>query len=249
MKKLTFIIVIVFLMALFAACGEKGNDDGDGLDIVVETPVNGNGDDANALNPQDDPSDEPEDDLLAEGVNYTLWPEGTSLTDSEQYVMDLAVNTLVLLKNKDWGALGAMVHPDQGLTFSPYGFVDESTAVHLGVGDVKALDYDTDVRMWGYLEGPGDPIECTFAEYYDRFIFDRDFTKEPQAAVDRIIKTTMENNLFVFGNGGSYVEFHKATDDPGMEDFDWSSLRFVFSWYQEGQDLYLAAIVHDEWTP
>jgi len=168
------------------------------------------------------------------------------LSQWDQEVLDLAVECLELLKNRDWGALGAMVHRQQGLTFSPYGYVEDD-AVRLGMGDVKALDFDEEVRTWGAFDGSGNPIEYTFEEYYDRFIFDRDFTKAPQAAVDRVIRTTMQNNLYVFGNGGAFVDFHMPGTDP-YPDHTWASLRLVFSWEEDVEGLSLVAIVHDEWT-
>ena len=167
------------------------------------------------------------------------------LSDSERYVLELAQQTLGFLKNKDWGALGAMVHPEQGLTFSPYGYVDTDTAVCLGAGDVKALEYDDEVRVWGSFDGSGEPIELTFAAYYDRFVFDRDFTKAPQVAVDRVIRTNLLDNLYVFGNGGAYVDFHVPGSEL-YEGMDWASLRLMFAAW-EGE-LYLVAIVHDQWT-
>ena len=173
------------------------------------------------------------------------------LYDLEREVFDLAVETVGLIKNKDWGALGHMVHPKQGLTFSPYGFVDEPSAVHLGAGDVVALGMDDTVRTWGYFDGSGKPIEMTIDKYYDRFIMSHDFTRAPEIGIDVIIRTTEENNLYVFGNGVSYVEFHQL--GSGVDaDHTWASLRLVFGWFEGGgsyeSGLYLVAIVHDEWT-
>jgi hypothetical protein len=175
---------------------------------------------------------------------------GEALSDSDKAVLELGNSVISLLKNKDWGALGSLVHPEKGLTFSPFGFVDTKTAVKLGAGDVKALGFDDTVRTWGVW--PSDePIEYAFAEYYEAFIFDHDFTKATQSAVNRIIKSSEGNNLNVFGNGGAYVEFHI----PGVgteADFNWASLRLVFSWYDDDTrdlDLFLVAIVHDSWTP
>jgi len=174
-----------------------------------------------------------------------------TLSESENYVYDLAADVLKLIKNKDWGALGHMVHPKQGLTFSPYGYVDTSTAIRLGIGDVIPLGMDKTVRKWGYYEGSGNPIKCAFAEYYDRFIYSHDFLKAPVIGVDRTIRSTYPDNLFVFGNGCVYVDFHMPGVEPYI-DFTWASLRLVFGWY-EGDEyyesgLYLVAIVHDQWT-
>ena len=178
---------------------------------------------------------------------------GSLLSDSEKYVLDLAQSVATLLKNEDWRALGALVHPMQGVTFSPYAFVDTSNAVKLGIGDVKALGMDDTVRTWGNYDGSGEPIICTFAEYYDRFIMSHDFSQAPQIGVNTLIKTgNTESNLYVFGNGGAYIEFHfpqTPFDEDALSSFaghDWASLRLVFAEYEN--ELYLVGIVHDEWT-
>jgi predicted small secreted protein len=249
MKKTILIALSVMLtVVLLAACGSGSEGDGLG-DIAVGQPGDeaGEGAAGDATGPNDvDPADGAgQTDEATLGSEFIIGLSGEDLSESEKYVLELGISVLEILKAKDWGALGSLVHPEQGLTFSPYGYVDIDNAVCLGAGDVKALESDESVRNWGILDGKGDPIELTFAEYYDRFIFDRDFTKAPQVAIDKIIRSNMENNLFVFGNGASFIEFHIPSDDPDM-DMDWVSLRLVFGAY-EG-DLYLAAIVHDQWT-
>ena len=173
-----------------------------------------------------------------------------ALSESDRHVLELAKEALALLKNKDWGALGALVHPEQGLTFSPYGYVDVDTAVRLGKGDVIPLGMDGTVRTWGAWQSD-DPIEFTIDQYYDTFIFDRDFTQAPQVSVDRVIRSEFENNLYVFGNGCVFAEFHIPGDEP-HPDHTWASLRLVFGWYEGGDGnesgLYLVGIVHDQWT-
>ena len=252
MKKLTFVLVLLLVVTLIASCDVEENgsdDDGAGLgDISAGDSTEGDGagdGNGDSANPEKDQTDG-KTDGLPEGFSYAIWPEGATLSASEEYILNLAVSTLFLLKNEDWGALGAMVHPEQGLTFSPFGYVDKDAAIRLGAGDVKALGFDEEVRIWGIFEGSGDPIEYTFVEYYERFIFNRDFTKEPQVAVDRIIRTTMMDNLEILGNGASFAEFHMPGSGP-EEDFNWASLRLVLAPYDG--DLYLVGIVHDEWTP
>lgn len=250
MKKI-FIITIIFLVAALASCGGNGDSDGSGLgDIVVGAPAEDEneaaGDVAGSVSePADEPADD-QTDVTIEDFTYTIWPEGDEFWESQYFLLDMGIETLFILKNKDWGALGALVHPEQGLLFSPYGYIDTDTAVVLGVGDVKALEYDEEVRNWGIFAGKGDPIDLTFAEYYDRFIFNRDFTRDPRVSIDKTIQTNLLENLDVLGYGASFVEFNI----PGTEEFaymDWNSLRIVIGFY-EGYP-YLVGIVHDEWTP
>ncbi|MCL1914665.1 MAG: hypothetical protein FWG10_12520 [Eubacteriaceae bacterium] len=173
------------------------------------------------------------------------YDDNGDLDEGEQEVMELAEQVLELLKNKEWGALGSLTHYDQGLTFSPYGWVDFNGAVVLGVGDVKALDYYNEILVWGAYDGSGEPIEMAFDAYYDVFIFDKDYTQAPLRSVNRIISTaSADTNYRVFGDNAQFVEFHFPGEGEESE-FAWSSLRLIFVPY--GDDLYLAGIVHDAW--
>ena len=180
------------------------------------------------------------------------------LSDMEKHVLELATGVMGMLKNEDWGAIGHMTHPESGLTFSPYGYIDSESAIRLGIGDVIALEMDETIRTWGYYDGSGEPITCAFSEYYDRFIYNRDFVNAPEVAVNNIIRTTFMNNLNIFGDDSIFVEFYMpggavgGIDDPDIAEFNWASLRLVFAPYKGDEyyekDYYLVAIVHDEWT-
>jgi hypothetical protein len=186
------------------------------------------------------------------GQTEILGLNGADLSASEEEVLELAAGVLELMKNEDWGALGALVHPTQSVTFSPYGFIDTKTAAKLGAGDVKALGVDESVRTWGVYDGSGEAIKLSFTDYCKRFIFDRDFTEAPQIGVNRITQSgNTALNLNVFGNGGAYVSFN-FPGTSGAEN-DWASLYLAFSWF-DGDDaghpegLYLVGVVHDKWT-
>ena len=234
----------------FAVLGRNSVDEGQRITLIIVCDDTGYAvtvfKDAGQIEPAE-PNEEP-----AEPEQTTAPPQNTAQAQRtvdmnyewENEILELGDQCLELLKNKDWGALGSLVHREQGLTFSPYGYVEDD-AQCFGVGDVKALDYNEGSRVWGYYDGSGNPIEMTFEEYYDRFIFDKDFTQAPQVAVNKVVRTTMQNNLYVFGNGCEYIDYHV----PGggeMADHAWASLRLVFGGYEN--ELYLVAVVHDEWT-
>ena len=241
-----------------AWCKVGRNSEDSGYQVVVQIEYDAAGyvitivKEAGSITPNE-PADEPtqpeqtaapfaQNATRAERTVDSLFGE---LSQWDQEVLDFADECLALLKNKDWGALGSLVHRGQGLTFSPYGYVEDG-AVRLGMGDVKALDTYNQVHVWGHYAGSGDPIEMTFAQYYDRFVFDKDFTQAPQVAVSKVIRSTMEENLYVFGNGCEFVDFH-IPGSGASADHNWASLRLVFGWYEE--ELCLLAVVHDEWTP
>ena len=194
-------------------------------------------------NTSTDPDDPDTVKLFYEG--YELIPPigGGELTASAEYLLMLGIQVLEILKNEDWGAMGHMTHPTRGVTFSPYGYVDEDTALTFFPGDVAGFDYFTETFIWGEYDGSANPIEMTFQEYYDTFIISADYS---MVAVDQIVRTNLLSNLYIFGNGGGYIEFYFPGIPGELQDFTWASLRLVFADY-EG-DLYVIAIVHDQWT-
>lgn len=153
---------------------------------------------------------------------------------------------LKCLKEKDWKSLADFVHPTEGVKFSPYAYVDED-AVTLSAKEIKDLEQTKEkIYNFGAYDGSGDPMELTFSDYYNRFIFDKDFTKAPEIGVGKIVhRSNTANNIDeIFGPEAKFIEFYcpSSSDD----NIDWASLRLVFR--QDKDTWYLVGIVHDCWT-
>lgn len=153
------------------------------------------------------------------------------------------------LKDKDMNKLAQMAHPDKGIRFSPYGYVDTDKDLTFKPAAIGKLLTDDNVYEWGTYDGSGEPIKLKFADYYAKFVYDADFAKAPQIAVN---KTTGKGNLA--NNMGEaypperygFVEYHFSGFDKKLEGMDWKSLRLVFE--KDGSRLLLVGIVHDQWT-
>jgi len=151
------------------------------------------------------------------------------------------------LARGDVSQLGEWVHPEQGVRFSPYAYVDPKHDQILTAAEMKSAWIDDRFRVWGSYDGTGDPIELTFRDYVDRFVYDADFSAAEQFAVGKRLGGhggTIDNTEQVYPRATT-VEFHL----PGTErnaGMDWRSLRLVLE--QEGGDWWLVGIVHDEWT-
>lgn len=164
-------------------------------------------------------------------------------------LQDRADRLILALKQADWTALSAYVHPRLGVRFSPYGYV------HAGqdgdrvftAAQVKAFPLDSKTYEWGTFDGSGQPIAMSTGEYYRRFIYDHDFAEAPQVEWDRRIGqgNTLFNLTEVYP-GGRFVEYHFPGFEAKYQGMDWRSLRLVFQ--AEGGTWYLVGIVHDEWT-
>lgn len=179
----------------------------------------------------------------------------TEPTTNQDNVINSAENPLLMdalkiasiLKNQDMTALAKYVDPEQGLRFSPYGYINVETALVFTADQLPNLFADTKTYTWGAYDGSGEPMNLTFTEYYNDFIYDYDYLNAD----------TIGNNHIV-GHGNSLINIEEAYPGskfvefyfPGFEEeyagMDWSSLRLIF---QEKNGLrYLVAIVHDQWT-
>lgn len=161
-------------------------------------------------------------------------------------ILNKANTALVLLKNHDLQALSSMIHPEEGIVFSPYSYIEERVQ-SFSPDELVDLWDTTTVTTWGSYDGSGEPIELPFQQYYHRFIYDEDFVNADQIGYDLKIGTgnTLSNIEEQYPNG-HFVEYHFPAIDPQYEGMDWRSLRLVFE-PQEDQ-WYLVAVIHDEWT-
>ncbi|OQA22175.1 MAG: hypothetical protein BWY63_00948 [Chloroflexi bacterium ADurb.Bin360] len=168
----------------------------------------------------------------------SLSPEDTALA--------LGAQALAALKAQDMAALAALAHPTQGVRFSPYAFVRDEDLVFTPA-QLNGAFSDSTVYEWGAYDGSGEPINLTFAGYYQEFIFDQDYTTaEAVSANERLGQGNSIDNSQEAYPGAMVVEYHFPGFNPDYEGMDWVSLRLVFQEF-EGRWV-LVGIIHDQWT-
>lgn len=158
-----------------------------------------------------------------------------------------ALDAIQLIKSKDLAGLAEIVHPEKGVRFTPYPYVDLEGDKVFTAQAVAALPGDATVYLWGNYDGSGEPIKLSFADYYQRFIYDHEFA-EPQIIGNNVVIGTgnTQDNVQQAYPAGKFVEFHFEGFDPQYEGIDWSSLKLVFE--QQNGTWFLVGIVHGEWT-
>ena len=158
----------------------------------------------------------------------------------------LAFSVLDSIKSRDYEALADFSHPELGIVFSPYATINYAKCKSFMTSEIKRFGGSTDSYVWGVFDGSGDPIEMTVSEYFDRFVYNRDFLSASQIGVDYIVKSgnALENTVDVFP-GARFVDFHLPGDEKN-DGLDWASLRLIFEEY--GDTLRLTALIHSEWT-
>ena len=173
---------------------------------------------------------------------------GSFATGTPQSVIETAKEVIATMKGKDGPRLAEFVHPERGVRFSPYAFVNVGGDRVLSRADVRTIWEDDGVYSWGHADGTGEPILLTSARYFERFVMDRDFTAATSVTVDDYPErgTTNSNAADVYPNGTSVEFFLAPVGGQGDPAFDWRALRLVFESHDGSWRL--VAVIHDEWT-
>lgn len=162
-------------------------------------------------------------------------------------IVSTSLEVLELIKDKNYEELADHIHPEKGVRFSPYFFVDPANHQVLTPQQVEDLSQNSALINWGTFDGTGDTISLNFNDYYDRFIFDHDYTSAPLTGINIPVGVgNIMDNVSIEYPDGEFMEYHFTGFDPQYEGMDWRSLRLVFE--ESNGTLYLVAIVHGEWT-
>lgn len=158
----------------------------------------------------------------------------------------VAVDVLAAIKNRDYQLLAEYAHPKKGIIFSPDPFVDDSMDVVFHAAQIRAFASDSITYNWGYFDQSETLLELTANEYFNRFVYDKNFYDCHQIGINSIIRSgnCPENVMEEFPNA-IFVEFH----DEGTEEdsyLDWASLKIVLERYNG--DFKVVALISSSYT-
>lgn len=171
--------------------------------------------------------------------------ETRSVATKEEQVGNVASIIVGLLKNKDSKKLADYVHPTKKLRLSPYANITPDDIL-LSSSEVEDAFNSQTVRTWGIYDGLGQPIELSFTDYYEMFIYDKNFADEGQVSINNLVGqgNTLVNTSDVYPEA-TFVEYYvEGNEEYGQ--MDWASLILVFE--KEDDEWYLVGIVHNGWT-
>lgn len=152
-----------------------------------------------------------------------------------------ALQTIMAIRHEDMDGLAANAHPQKGVRFSPYAYVERWHPV-LSVEEIARALTDEKRRVWGADEGSGYPIELTFREYFDIFVCDADFARPDVVYFNHHFQSGhTTNNIPEVYPEATTVEYQFEQEYHG---FYWRSLRLVLE--EKGDAWYLVGIVHDQ---
>ena len=180
------------------------------------------------------------------GASSDAQPEALDPSDNFS-LLNIACAVNGALRDRDYATLASYVHPQMGVTFTPYSTVDPDSDLTFTPAQIRDLKGDDTVYTWGTEDGRGLPIQMTMVQYLDRYVYDTDYTQAPEIGIDRIITSgnALENLSEAYPDC-RFVDFSFPSADPVNDGLDWSSLKLVF--YPEASRWYLVGIVHGEWT-
>lgn len=216
------------------------------LSLAACTPANNNNEQlTNELKENTLKISELEEELNAKDEEISRLNQ--QIRDSSDSVLSHALNVMDMIKNGDMALLADHVHPSKGVRFTPYQYIDIQHNLVFTAQEISNLMNDDEIKGWGEYDGSGEPIDLTFSNYYDRFIYDKDFINAHIIGNNTAIgQGNTINNIEEAYPDEYFVEFHFTGFDAQYEGIDWESLTLVF---EESDGIYyLVGVVHGQWT-
>jgi len=165
----------------------------------------------------------------------------------ESTLDELAKEYLTYLSQSDFLAL-AELNGSAKVLFSPYLFVDTTSALKFSFQEMLALAGSDVSNKWGLYDGSGEPIFLNIQNYFARFVNDVNYlddTAEINLGEVQQRGNSLSNLIELFPDA-EFVEFYKGPVDDELMGMDWRSLILVFQLVDD--EMTLVAIVHNEWT-
>ncbi len=174
-------------------------------------------------------------------------PEGADSTQA------CATRVLEAFASRSGEALADVAHPERGIRFTAYGFVDPERDIVLDRAALKNAFSDPTKRSWGYQGESDERIQLTPADFFRFYLSSPD--DEPweratgtspasyEAASFNV--TTLQQDLKAAYPAGEVVELRRPPKMP--DSFSWRVVRVVCEPY-EGKS-YAVGLVHNAWSP
>lgn len=166
--------------------------------------------------------------------------------ESDLFLLNLSEDILRAVKSKDFDKLQNYIHPQMGLRFSPYSYIDTLNSQKFQAKQIADLLKTNKKIKWGDYDGSGKPIILSIEEYFEKFVCDVDFINSGTKAINKNLRSgTSANNLSEIFHDAEFAEFLFSL--PNGENDDWRVIRLVFR--SVNNKYYLVGLVHDQWTP
>ena len=178
--------------------------------------------------------------------------DSTTCTNADTQVTDIkelhatAINVLTALKNNDSTKLSKLISTD-GIRFSPYSYVNISSDIVITQTNIATMMKNNEKHTRWNEDGTWDPINMTFQEYRQRYIYDAKFMTEGIPYINTIVQRgNTINNVYDVYSGDMIVEYYIPGTSKLYKWMDRKSLTIVFT--KENKQRKVRAITHGERT-
>ncbi len=183
----------------------------------------------------------------AANINYNQ--PNRSITNTplskEESLKKINEGVIQALKDKNYNKFAAYIHPQKGVRFSMYAFVNPEQDKKFSKADFEKYLPAKTIFTWGALDGSGDLYKTTIYEYLSKWVYSKDFAAGQVSINEFQGSGNSLNNLKKIYPKADFTEnFLKGSEEnAGM---DWKCLRLFFEEFQG--KYYLVAVVNDQWT-
>ena len=164
---------------------------------------------------------------------------------SEKTLETINNEILSTLRSKDFTKFSKYIHPEKGVRFSMYAYVQPKTDKHFTKEEfVKYMSTNIKVT-WGEKDGTGDKLVLSIENYLTQWVFKKDFIgAEYHQNVYKGTGNSINNLKEIYPNADFTENYIPGSEEYG--EMDWNSLRFVFEELYGTR--YLVAVINDQWT-
>ncbi|WP_415328366.1 hypothetical protein [Chryseobacterium sp. MMS23-Vi53] len=168
-----------------------------------------------------------------------------NIVNKEVALKQINEEVVQTLKDKDYKKIAEFIHPEKGVTFSMYGFVNPKEDKHFSKADFEKYESTKTLFTWGTMDGSGDLYKSTIDDYLTKWVYSKDFATGQVSFNEFQGKGNSQNNLKEIYPKSDFTENFIKGSEANAE-MDWKSLRLVFEEYQG--KYYLVGIINDQWT-
>lgn len=172
--------------------------------------------------------------------------ERTSMTASQQQVLQDAIYIKQALAYHNYQAIASLIHPTRGVRFSMYAYVDPKADKVFSRAQFEQYLKASKIKFtWGQQDGTGDLYITTLPNYLKAWVNGHKYKAiAPTLNTFQGFGNSLNNLTEIYPNA-DFVEFYGAGTEQ-YSNMDWQALRLVFEEYKGKR--YLIAIVNDQWT-
>jgi hypothetical protein len=148
----------------------------------------------------------------------------------------------------DIDAVAQYINQQRGLLFSPYGYIDRTTALIFDAKQIRNAWRENRTYQWGHYDGSGEPIRMSIKDYFKNFVIDRNYLGRANIVTGPLkAQGNSIVNIREQFPDAIIAQFHVPGRDVKFSGMDWTTLYCVLVPDQQ-KGWSLIALVHDQWT-